>query len=200
MPKTTRTFVAITVPEDRAAKIARLQMHLAIEITGVRWVEPKLMHATLAFLGDVPDTDLDSVCRAVGRACRGTGPIELKLESLGVFPGACRPRSLWVAMNGEGRERLETLQKAVAAAVTQAGYPPADGNRFFPHVTLGRVKDRRTGELDISDLINHYRGWSAGSFTVAEIVTFASTTVHEGPIYTPLARVPLTGGKKATQA
>src|SRR5438309_7741697 len=80
MSRTTRTFVAIGVPEDRAAKLSRLQTLIAAEVVGVRWVDPKQFHATLAFLGDVDDTELNRVCGAVAEAAAGFGPFEVSLE------------------------------------------------------------------------------------------------------------------------
>ena len=52
MPRTTRTFIAIAVPDDRAARLGHLQTRLAPEVPGARWVDPKQFHATLAFLGE----------------------------------------------------------------------------------------------------------------------------------------------------
>jgi 2'-5' RNA ligase len=199
MAKTTRTFVAVAMPEDRAARIGKLQMHLATEITGVKWVEPHLMHSTLAFLGDVPDTDLDSVCRAVGKACRGFAPMELQLEGLGAFPSPQRPRTLWVGLKGDDLEPFAALHKAVTAAVADAGYP-ADAEKFQPHVTLGRIKDKQTRGYDLSDLVDQYRAWSAGRIMVSEVITYSSVTGREGPVYAPLARARLEGRKIDTQA
>src|SRR3712207_4852247 len=102
MARTTRTFVAIAVPGDRAANLGRLQALIAPEMPGARWVAPTHFHATPAFLGDVPDTDLDVVCRAVAEASVGFDPFELRLEALGVFPNPTRPRVVWVGLGGPG--------------------------------------------------------------------------------------------------
>jgi 2'-5' RNA ligase len=95
---------------------------------------------------------------------------------------------------GPGVESLSALQKKVAQAVARAGYPP-DDSRFHPHTTLGRVKSGRGPAPDLTPLLNHYRTWSAGSFTASECVTFASTLSPDGPVYAPLVRAPLEGRK-----
>ncbi len=195
MARTTRTFVAVAVPGDRASKLERLQTLIAPELPGAQWVLPGQFHATLAFLGDVPDTDLHAVCGAVAEASAGLDPFELRLETLGVFPGPSRPRVAWVGLGGPEVDRLVMLQKAIVAAVDRAGYPPED-DRFSPHVTLGRLKPRRGEDHDLSALLRHYQRWSAGSWTVDEVVTFASTLGPEGPDYTPLAKAPLEGRKR----
>ncbi len=74
MADTTRTFLALAIPDDRRAKLGRLQSLIAPEMPGTRWVDPARFHATLAFLADVPHADLGRVRRAVAEACPDRGP------------------------------------------------------------------------------------------------------------------------------
>jgi len=196
MADTTRTFVALAIPDDRRAKLGRLQSLVAPEMPGTRWIDPSQFHATLAFLGDVPHADLGKVCKAVGGACADRGPLDLRLEGLGVFPDAARPRVAWVGLTGPDVEELKALRAALVEAVGHAGYPP-DDDRFHPHVTLGRLHVRRDAPppAGLDALLRHYHLWSAGSFRVAEVLTYSSTLTPEGPLYTPIARAPLVGGK-----
>jgi 2'-5' RNA ligase len=199
MPRTTRTFVAVEVPEALGAKLSRLQTLLAPECPGVRWTATTPFHLTLAFLGDVDDRDLNDVCGAVAGAAEGFEPFELRIEGVGVFPNPQRPRSVWSGLAGSGVETLVSLQGKVAEAVARAKYP-ADEKGFRPHVTLGRVKHGRPPAGNLGPLLNQYRGWSAGSFRVDEVVTFASTLTPEGPVYAPLGRALLKGGKHQPSA
>jgi RNA 2',3'-cyclic 3'-phosphodiesterase len=194
MPRTTRTFVAVEVPKDRTEKLARLQGLLAPEIPDVRWAESTHFHLTLAFLGDVPDADLASVCRAVGEAASEHDPFELVLQGFGAFPDPDRPRTLWVGLVGPALDRLGELRKGVVGALGDVGYPP-DDDRFHPHVTLGRLKGGKGPTPDLGPLIRHYAGWVAGAFPIAEVVTYSSRLTPDGPVYTPLSRAPLSGGK-----
>ena len=196
MPDTTRTFVALPVPPDLGPELERLQQQLAPDLSGVRWADLSHSHITLAFLGDVPNAGLDAVGRAVADASAGFAPLALRLEGLGAFPSPARPRTLWVGVGGDVDELLR-LQRAVAAALRRAGHRPED-DRFHPHVTLGRVKAGRGRPPDATRPLDARRGWSAGPFTAAEVVTFASKLSPAGPEYTPLARAPLAGGKAET--
>jgi 2'-5' RNA ligase len=194
MAATTRTFIAVAVPDALGQKLTRLQTLLAPDLPGVRWSAAHPFHLTLAFLGDIPDTDLNDVCRATAAAAAAFEPFELRLEALGAFPSAARPRVVWVGGTGPGVAPLGTLQKEVVKAVRAVGYPP-DDDRFHPHVTLGRIKPGRGRPLDLTAQVKHYQSWSAGSFTVTEAIVFASTLASEGPTYAPLGRAPLQGGK-----
>ena len=189
MPQTTRTFVAVPVPEKLGAKLAHLQSLLAPDCPDVTWVDPSHFHLTLAFLGDVDNTDLPAICRAVAGATAGSAPLDLRLEGLGAFPGPEKPRVFWVGLTGPDLARLADLQRGVAAALKGAGYPPDE--RFHPHVTLGRRKVAKGLSLDARPLARHYQKWAAGTMPIAEVVTFSSTLTPSGPLYHPLARAAL---------
>ncbi len=192
MPRTTRTFVALSIPADRAAKLARLQGLIAPEFPPARWVEPGQFHITLAFLGEVEDVDLLPICRTCSAVAARAAPFELRLEALGVFPDADRPRVAWVGLTGPGLEPLAALQRDVATSLAAIGHPPED-DRFHPHVTLGRLKVARDAPVDVGPILRHYRTWSPGSIDVAELITFGSTLTPEGPSYAPLAQATLGG-------
>jgi 2'-5' RNA ligase len=199
MPKTTRTFIAVAVPDALGQKLTRLQTLLAPEMPGVRWTSALPFHLTLAFLGDVADTDLNDVCGATAAAAGAVESFELRLEGLGAFPSAARPRVVWVGATGPGLAPLAALQKEVAREVRAAGYPP-DDDRFHPHVTLGRIKTGRGPALDLTSQVKHHQTWSPGSFAVQEAVVFASALSPEGPTYTHLSRAPLQARKAGADA
>jgi 2'-5' RNA ligase len=197
MPKTTRTFIAVAVPENLGERLTRLQAQLAAQVAGVRWTAALPFHVTLAFLGDVADNDLNSVCKAVAGAAAPFSPFEARLHGVGAFPNLNKPRVIWAGL--ESPETLQHLRKAIAKAVAAVGYRPQD-DRFTPHATLGRIKtDRRTPPpAGFSQALGPLQDWQGGEFTVSMVVTFASTLTPEGPVYAPLARALLTGKSDVT--
>lgn len=195
MPDTTRTFVAVAVPDALTPRLRRLQQGLAPDMPGAKWVEAPPFHVTLAFLGDVPHAELNDVCKAVGEVCAGFPPLELSLEAVGAFPDGARPRVIWTGVAGAGLDGLLRLQAAVAAAVARVGYP-TDSRPFHPHVTLAHIKSGKGRGAspvprDVTHFLDRRRTWTAGPFRVVEAVTFASTLNPDGPVYTALARAPL---------
>lgn len=196
MGKTTRTFIALPVPSALGEKLTRLQSLLAPKIPHARWTSNLPFHMTLAFLGDVPDNDLDTVCKAVAEASLPFSCFELRLEGVGAFPNLARPRVLWSGLTAADLTPLLELQKSIVKRVTDAGYRP-DDQRFTPHVTLGRIRSDRRGQNspDLSTILQPHLTWSAGTFLVGEVITFASTLTPEGPAYAQLARAPLSGKK-----
>jgi 2'-5' RNA ligase len=194
MPHTTRTFIALPIPASLKAKLERLQRLIAPSLPDARWVEPAGFHITLAFLGDVDDLHLSSVCNAVAESVRGFSPIDLTIRSLGAFPDMSRPRVFWVGIEGD-LEELAALQAAVFAGAETAGYRP-DAEKFRPHITLGRMKVKRGQEVDVTPLEAHYRTWAAGVFTADSVVTYASTGAADGPSYTPLGIASLSDSRR----
>lgn len=194
MSSTTRTFVAVEVPPDCAERLGRLQQRLAGSVPSARWVEPSQMHLTLAFLGDVPHADLSGLCKAIGQAASPFSRFDLEIAGLGAFPDPSRPRVLWIGLRGESLDRLMELQRSVAAATAEAGYPP-DDKSFHPHITLARFKPGRGGPADLTAIVEKHRVLSIGRLPVAEVVAFSSNLTREGPEYASLARSRLLGRK-----
>ncbi len=188
MSKTTRTFIALPIPDPLKAKLERLQRLIAPDVPDARWAEPAGFHLTLAFLGDVDDTDLNAICKSVAEAVRDVPANSYTIKGLGGFPDMGQPRTLWVGLTGD-MDALDELRRRVVEATASAGYR-ADP-KFHPHITIGRVKVRRGSELNLSALEAHYRTWAAGVFSTDSVVTYSSNTHPEGPQYSPLGIAPL---------
>ncbi len=196
MADTTRTFVAIPLPDPVTAAISRLTTRLAVEMPGARWLTSSSLHLTLAFLGDVDQKDLMPVCQATAAAVRSIDPFSLRVAGLGAFPELNSPRVLWAGITGDALPQLSELHSAVSRAVKMAGYPTDE--RFTPHLTLARFKPGKLGVPDLTDVPGRFARWMAGDLLVGEVVTYSSTLTGDGPEYTPLARAPLMGASGKT--
>src|SRR4051794_38316409 len=111
MPRTTRTFIAVPIPAPLGEKLTRLQTHLAHAVAGVRWTTTQPFHMTLAFLGDVDEVDLNQVCNAVGEAVRPFPRFDVRIEGIGAFPDAARPRVIWAGLTAVDLSPLVEMQK-----------------------------------------------------------------------------------------
>ncbi len=195
MRELTRTFIAIPIPEPIGRQLARWQKTLTPAVPGCRWIEGECpFHMTLAFLGDVANRDLNEVCLAIAASVEPGSRFELKVEGLGAFPNPGRPRVLWAGITADDLAPLEQLRVSVVEAATRCGYRP-DDPRFHPHVTLGRLKSDRRNPCDLTSLVHREEGHTIGSFTVAEVVTYASSLDPSGATYTPLNYARLKGKK-----
>jgi RNA 2',3'-cyclic 3'-phosphodiesterase len=194
MPECTRVFIAIAVPEPLERELTRLQAELAPAVPGFRWTLALPCHLTLAFVGDVPNDDLDSIHHVTAAAAESVDPFDIEITGLGAFPSPRRPRVIWAGVTAPNLKPLFDLQGTLVKSLARIGHRP-DDDRFHPHVTLGRIKHQRRGPGDLTGLVERHRSWSAGQCTVAEIQVFASTLAPGGSVYTVLSRGPLRAKK-----
>lgn len=183
--KNIRAFLALDPPEDILQAISRLQEKLKREIGGrISWTKPQGQHLTLKFFGDISTEDVNNVCSAVQNRIVSGQSLNLKIEKLGVFPDAHRPRVLWCGVTGD-MERLITLQKKLDGDFADIGFP-AEDRPFQAHLTLARIKDSRdmTG---MSEALKKYDDFAAGEFNCTELILFQSRLTPQGAIYTKLA-------------
>src|SRR5262249_29831980 len=124
MRQTTRTFIAIPVPQPIGQKLSRWQKELSPEIPACRWTASAPFHLTLAFLGEVRNRDVNDLCLGVGSAVSAFERFDVHLEGLGVFPSAVKPRVVWAGVTAPDPNPLSDLRAAVVQAATHAGYRP----------------------------------------------------------------------------
>lgn len=176
---TIRAFFAIRLP----APVERVLGETAQMLAGrtprgaVRWVRPEQIHLTLRFLGDTPTSKVAAIGAVMDALATDTAPLALRLDGVGCFPNARRPRVIWVGLAGD-EAPLAELRGALDARLAGLGFPP-DDKPFRAHLTLGRVRDDRAVQgvewaADVPPL----------AVPVTAIYLIESQLRPEGPIYT----------------
>jgi 2'-5' RNA ligase len=177
-----RTFLAIEISDAVRAEVVGLIEDLAAAGDSVKWVEPENLHVTLKFFGDVAGEEIHSLARAVEEVCREHDPFEIALAGVGAFPHLDRPRTLWIGV-GQGADGMVALAESLEARFVALGYP-AEGRRFHPHLTLGRLRGQPQA---IAGRLRRIRDAQFGHVLVDRLVLMSSTLDRRGPTYTPLA-------------
>ena len=189
--KNIRAFLAIDPPENILQAMSRLQEKLKREISGrISWTKPQGQHLTLKFFGDISTADVNNICTAVQKRIVSEPKLNLKIENLGVFPDARRPRVIWCGVSGDV-ERLSVLQKKIDSDLAAIGFP-AEDRPFRAHLTLARIKDLH-GLTGINEALIKYNTFTAGEFSCKELILFQSRLSPQGAIYTKLAEFALGG-------
>jgi len=186
-----RAFLAIEPTENVLQEISRLQEKLKREISGrLSWTRPQGQHLTLKFFGDISKEDIINISAAVQKRVVVDQELNLKIEKLGVFPDARRPRVLWCAVTGDV-ERLINLQKKLDSDFAAIGFP-AEDRSFKAHLTLARIKDPRD-LAGMSEALKKYDSFKAGEFVADKLFLFQSNLSPQGAVYTKLAEFVLEG-------
>ncbi|MFL6521484.1 MAG: RNA 2',3'-cyclic phosphodiesterase [Chthoniobacterales bacterium] len=170
-----RLFVSIELPESIAQCLAELNPHLH----GVRWLEPRHMHLTLAFLGNVPAEIQDTLSEKLDAI--SWKRFFLPLVGLGTFPNKGWPKIVWIGV-GTAHPHLFQLHKRVQEAVLAAGLEP-NLRSFHPHVTLARCRD--VSPQTIRPFLKSHSGFDAGLVHVESFNLNSSQLTPACSIYTP---------------
>jgi 2'-5' RNA ligase len=194
MAETIRTFIALELGPALVDAVRGLQDRLRrlLPSDPVRWSRPDQLHLTLKFLGQVAETQLEDVRVALARACQGVGPFELRLEGVGCFPDARRPRIVWVGLGGDV-ETLKTLQQQILQHTVDLG-DHKEERPFHPHLTIGRIRLERAREARaLTEKLPGLEGGSLGPWPVERVVLMRSHLAPQGASYAELAGLPLGG-------
>lgn len=187
--KNIRAFLALEPPENVLQEISRLQEKLKREISGrISWTRPQGQHLTLKFFGDISKEDIHNISSAVQKRTVSEQKLNLKIEKIGVFPDARKPRVLWCGITGDA-EKLINLQKKLDSDFAAIGFP-AEDRPFKAHLTLARIKDPRETS-GISEALKKHSAFTAGEFTGEKLFLFQSNLSQQGAVYTKLAEFAL---------
>jgi 2'-5' RNA ligase len=182
-----RVFIAIDIDEKTRAAIADVQEQLNAKVDikkgDVKWVEPKNIHLTLKFLGEIDDSKLPEIQEITEQVAEAHKNFTLDIESVGSFGGRSA-KVVWVGA-GKGTEELLVLQKDLDSRLEQSGYPKED-REFSAHLTICRVRNPKAG-LKLAEAVRQFEKLKLGSISANAVCVYQSQLTSEGPIYTQLA-------------
>lgn len=182
-----RLFVAIKIEPHRELNGILTSLRTKLDHENIKWVDPRNLHLTLAFLGDVEDSKIQTISRVLSGACNRTGPFELVIEGAGVFKNYRDPRIIWLGVREN--ETLVGLANNIAGGLRSEGFMIEERD-FKAHLTIGRIRsvsntDKLKRALDV------YNGKEFQRLDTREIILFESILQHRGPIYNTMERFPL---------
>lgn len=166
-----RLFVALSLPDDIAQSLQRLQTG----VPGARWQTREQLHLTLRFIGEVDGRDMNAIHDALS-GVEAPG-FSLALHSVGEFGGK-RPTALWAGVRSN--EALMHLQRKIESALQRVDRP-AERQRFLPHVTLARLRGTRPGH--VMDYLTDHALYSSPPFSAGAFILYSSLLTSDGSIY-----------------
>ncbi|PSG97093.1 RNA 2',3'-cyclic phosphodiesterase [Thermoplasmatales archaeon SW_10_69_26] len=143
---------------------------------GVKLVDPANYHVTLAFLGDTPEGRVDAALQAIREVVEGTGAHEGRARGLGAFPSEENASVVWTGIE---ETELDPLANGIRERLRSRSIDVDDRNDFHPHLTLGRLRDKR----DMTHLLEPHASTDFGGFPVEQVHLYESTLTPEGPEY-----------------
>lgn len=189
-----RCFIAVDLPgRARAALSAARGALLDVDPRWAeqKWVDPALLHVTVAFLGAVPDPQLESTVGDLAAVAARFPAFELRLSGARAVPGTRRASMVWAETETDAE--LGPLRDELLCA---AGCEP-DPRAFRPHITL--VRARRPHRIDGSavaaagSIVSAAGKGPDGWMSVPSLTLYASTLGPGGPSYERIADLRLGG-------
>ena len=178
-----RTFIAIEIDEPIREKIAALQNELKKTNEPVRWVNPKNIHLTLKFLGEVDVAIIESISECINDVAENFSSFSFAVKGVGVFPNFKRPRVLWTGIeNGSGE--LVKMAGEISEQLNELGFAK-ERRPFKTHLTMARVKSRLSTKF-----LEKIKGFEfdGGEVIANEIVIMRSELKSAGAVYSPFKK------------
>jgi 2'-5' RNA ligase len=185
----------VAVPLAEAARIAVQALVETLvgdpdlpEAGRLRWAVTENLHLTVRFLGATAPDRVPDLVAATEAAAATIAPFTVRLAGAGAFPGADRPRVLWLGIV-DGTAELAALAGALGERLVERGWE-RDERPFRAHLTLGRADGVQGAGRAVAALARAAADLNA-AWTVDRLVVYQSEVGH-GPVrYRPLATAPL---------
>jgi RNA 2',3'-cyclic 3'-phosphodiesterase len=185
-----RTFLCLPVDEAISDRLAALSQKARERVsTRASWVAPENFHVTVRFLGEIDPMltlELEAACK---RVVREIPHFDLRIDRVGAFPAADRPRVLWAG--GAAPDGFAALTERLEAALQSLGFGRSRPETVA-HITLARLKGRPDrGIAETIAALSEIPDWT---LSVGRLVLMESRLTPRGAVYTPLFSLPLRGG------
>jgi len=188
-----RLFVALEIPAGVCAALGDVQARLRPHAGhGVRWTDPRGIHLTLKFIGEVETARVEAIRAALARV-RAPQPVDAAFRGLGWFPNARRPRVLWAGV--ETSSGMAALAREIEAALEPLRIA-REQREFQPHLTLARLKPEALSKEGMEALRREVERAGRPEFGRAEYAEFdlmESKLLPQGAEYTRVERFSFAG-------
>lgn len=176
-----RAFVAVDLPVELHEKITEIQ--LKFNDFKFKFVSPDLVHITMKFLGEVPESSIPDISKALDNVkCE---PFQSHVKGLGVFPKPKFAKVIWLGCDGNFELLYEQIDNALSSFEFEKTL-----HKFSAHATLARVKYLpKKKKTDFLDLLDELKDMEIGYMDVNSIKLKKSTLTPKGPIYETLHEV-----------
>jgi len=173
-----RLFLAVELNNETIRKIDQIENEFKVKDLDIRFVEPKNLHITLKFLGEVDESKMNDVVKKISDDLSGVKQFRVNVEGFGYFGKPNYIRTLWVDIK-EGKEQLVMLIKRFNKSLNHIR---SDSHKPNPHITIGRIRSGRNKDVLLHETIT-LRNVKFGELHVKEIKLKKSTLTPKGPLY-----------------
>ena len=182
MPEAIRSFIAFDMDSELVLKrITAMQNLLAKSGADLKLVEPKNIHMTVRFLGNITPSMIEKIFEEMKKI--QFAPFDVKIHGVGAFPNVHYPRVLWAGIT-EGADQLRNIFSQLEPRLRSLGFTP-DQKGFSPHLTIARVKSGRN-KAELAKSVTENVNYDFGIIRAECLRLKRSDLTPKGPIYSTL--------------
>lgn len=174
-----RLFIAVPITKELKKRVAEVQEKIRKANSDIKFVEAENLHFTLKFLGETPESKLESIRKAIEIACEKFRPFDILIAGISAFPSKNYMRVIWLSVK-EGYEEFERLIKTVDEELSREGF--AKDKEHIPHLTVARVRSCRN-KPELLKVLQNLEQTEIGKMYVSEVKLVKSTLRRAGPVY-----------------
>jgi 2'-5' RNA ligase len=182
MPETIRSFIAFDIDsEPILKKMTDAQTLLAKTGADLKIVEPKNIHMTIRFLGNITTPMVEKIYEEMKKV--QFTPFDVNIHGVGAFPNLRYPRVLWAGII-QGADQLRNIFNQLEPRLRNLGFKP-DPKGFSPHLTIARVKSGRN-KAELVKCITENVNYEFGIVRAECLRLKKSDLTPKGPVYSTL--------------
>jgi len=182
MPESIRSFIAFDVDSESVLKrMTDVQNLLAKTGADLKLVEPKNIHITLRFLGNITPNMVEKIFEEMKRV--QFIPFNIEIRGVGAFPHLRYPRVVWMGIT-EGAEQLRNIFNQLEPRLRSLGFAP-DSKGFGPHLTIARIRSGRN-KAELVKFVTENASCEFGIVKAKCLKLKKSDLTPKGPVYSTL--------------
>lgn len=156
-----------------------------------KWVPRENLHLTLAFLGDVAESDVESMAKRIGDVVPSHSAFNLPFVGISGSPSPRQARLIWAEFS-DAISECESLAQSLSLAASP--FTDTRNDRpFRAHITLCRVRRPHAVSADSLCAASDLARARMGAMSVSCVTLIQSRLTTTGPIYTEIGMWPLGG-------
>jgi len=182
MSASIRSFIAFDLESDVVLKrLTEIQSLLVKTGADLKLVEPKNIHVTMRFLGNITPSMIEQIYVEMQKV--QFVPFDIRIQGVGAFPDVRYPRVCWAGIT-EGADQLRDIFSQLEPKLQGLGFA-ADPKGFSPHLTIARVRSGRN-KVELAKFIEENLKFNFGVIRANCLKLKKSDLTPNGPVYSTL--------------
>ncbi|MBS7607077.1 MAG: RNA 2',3'-cyclic phosphodiesterase [Candidatus Bathyarchaeia archaeon] len=180
-----RSFIAFDIEDEGIIReLSRVQSVLLGTGADLKLVEPKNIHVTIRFLGEITPAMINKIYGEMVKVV--FSPFDIEIRGLGAFPNMRHINVIWAGIR-RGLNELRNIYYQLEPNLQRLGLRP-DDKGFSPHLTIARVRTSRRRD-ELAKIIRDFENHEFGIVKARCLRLKKSILTPQGPIYSTLREV-----------